>query len=69
MVSLEQRNGRYRVVFRHGGEKYMRSLKTANEKTANVSLARLEDNLRRLELGTLTPPDDAGRHEMGEASR
>ena len=59
MASLEQRNGRFRVVFRYGGEKHARSLKTAREKAANASLARLEDNLRRLELGTLTVPDDA----------
>ena len=59
MASLAQRNGRFRVVFRYDGEKYTLSLKTSNEKTANASLARLEDNLRRLELGTLAPPDDA----------
>ncbi len=59
MASLEQRNGRYRVVFRYAGEKYAQSLKTASEKAANASLARLEDNLRRVELGTLSVPDNA----------
>ena len=59
MASLEQRNERFRVVFRYAGEKYARSLKTASEKVANASLARLEDNLRRVELGTLTVPDHA----------
>ena len=58
MASLEQRNGRFRVVFRYDGEKYARSLKTTSEKAAAASVARLEDNLRRLELGTLTVPDD-----------
>jgi hypothetical protein len=59
MASLEQRNGKYRVVFRYGGQKYTRSLRTTNEKAANLSVARLEDNLRRLELGTLVVPEDA----------
>jgi len=59
MASLEQRNGRFRVVFRYAGQKYGRSLKTDSEKAAKASLARLEDNLRRLELGTLTVPQHA----------
>jgi len=58
MASIEQRGNTYRVVFRYGGEKYARSLRTTSEKAANASLARLEDNLRRLELGILDPPDD-----------
>ncbi len=59
MASLEQRNGTYRVVFRHGGQKYSRSLKTQNKRAAELSLAQLEDNLRRVELGTLTIAADA----------
>ena len=59
MASLEKRNDSYRIVFRFGGRKFSRSLKTTDEKSAALSLARLEDNLRRLELGTLTiEPDD-----------
>lgn len=54
MASLEKRNGIFRVVFRFSGQKFSRSLKTSEEKSANLSLARLEDNLRRLELGTLS---------------
>ena len=57
MASLEQRSGRFRVVFRFAGRKFNRSLKTANRMEAASSLARLEDNLRRLELGTLVLPD------------
>lgn len=53
MASLERRNGSFRIVFRYAGRKFGRSLKTANEKAATACLARLEDNLRRLELGTL----------------
>jgi integrase len=64
MASLEQRGNRFRVVFRYAGEKYSRSLRTKDEKAANASLARLEDNLRRLELGTLMPPDDVDLAEF-----
>ena len=53
MPSLEKRNGKYRVVFRFGGQKFTRSLRTGSEKAALTSLERLDDNLRRLELGTL----------------
>jgi integrase len=58
MASLEKRAGKYRIVFRVGGRKFSRSLKTQNEKEANGFLARLEDNLRRVELGTLILPEN-----------
>ena len=53
MASLELRNGKYRIVFRYGGQKFSRTLMTLDRREAKHSLARLEDNLRRLELGTL----------------
>ncbi len=56
MASLEKRGNSYRIVFRHAGRKHTRSVHTTNQKAANGALARLEDNLRRLELGVLTPP-------------
>jgi len=59
MASLEQRSGRYRVVFRYSGRKFSKSLRTKDETTAKASLARLEDNLGRLELGTLALPKGA----------
>jgi len=59
MASLENRAGKYRVIFRLGGRKFSRSLKTRNEKEANASLARLEDSLRRVELGMLELPSGA----------
>ena len=59
MATLEQRNGGYRVVFRFGGKRFSRSVKTRNEKQANASLARLEDNLSLVERGTLAIPDGA----------
>lgn len=51
MASIEFRGDSYRIVFRHAGEKFSRSLKTDNAKTANASLARLEDNLHALNKG------------------
>ncbi|MFN3194021.1 MAG: tyrosine-type recombinase/integrase [Aureliella sp.] len=53
MASLELRNGTYRIVFRYGGQKFARSLKTSLQSEANLALARLEDNLRRAENGSL----------------
>jgi hypothetical protein len=53
MPSLEQRNGRFRIVFRFAGQKLSRSLKTNDEDDAQGSFARLQDNLRRAELGHL----------------
>lgn len=59
MPSLEKRNGGYRIVFRFAGQKLSRSLKTRNEPAAQSSLARLTDNLRRVQLGLLQVPDGA----------
>jgi hypothetical protein len=59
MASLEQRNGKFRIIFRYRGQKYTRSLKTQNQRAAAATLARVEDNLSRLELGHLTLPDGA----------
>ncbi len=59
MASLEKRADNFRIVFRYGGRKFSRALKTRSDKAAAGCLARLEDNLRRLELGTLALPDGA----------
>jgi hypothetical protein len=59
MPSLEQRNGRFRIVFRFAGQKISRSLKTGKEPDAEASFARLKDNLRRAELGHLVVPEGA----------
>lgn len=56
MSSLELRNGKYRVVFRLAGNKYSRSLKTSDRRTAELAIARLEDNLHRLDLGLFEIP-------------
>lgn len=57
MATLENRSGKYRVIFYVDGQRFTRSLKTKHEREALASIARLEDNLRRVELGLLTPPD------------
>lgn len=57
MASLEKRGYSYRVIFRYAGIKYARSLETKSERTAQAALARLEDNLHRLQLGTLQAPE------------
>lgn len=59
MASLELHYGTYRLVFRFGGRKFKRSLKTDKERTALAALARADDNLRRLELGQLILPEGA----------
>lgn len=56
MASIEKRGKAFRIVFRFGGIKYTRSLDTRDERAANSSLARVEDTLHRLELGTLAVP-------------
>lgn len=57
MATLENRAGNYRIVARVQGQKLSRSLKTKSEESARASLARLEDNLHRIELGTLVVPE------------
>ncbi len=57
MASLEKRSDCYRIIFRFGGQKFSRSLRTKDDREATASLARLEDNLRRVQLGTLTIPE------------
>ena len=57
MASLEKRPHGYRVVFMFRGEKIARSLQTKDSKQAQATLARMEDTLRRVELGTLLLPE------------
>lgn len=59
MASLEKRGNQFRIVFWIRGKRFSRSLKTASEHAAQASLVRLDDNLRRFELGLLALPDDA----------
>ena len=56
--SLERRNQTYYVNFRFDGCRYRRSLRTTDRRVAQAAVARLDDNLRRVELGFLELPDD-----------
>lgn len=59
MAWLEQRGAKYRIKFRYAGRSHQVSLNTDDEAEANGSLARLEENLRLLARGRLTPPPGA----------
>ncbi len=64
MASIEKRGKSYRIIFRFEGQRYTRSLHTRCEKTALGALHRLEDNLRRTELGTLAVPESVDPAEF-----
>lgn len=57
MATLEKRSKTYRAIFYYGGQRFTRSLKTKSERAAAASIARLEDNVRRAELGLMAVPD------------
>jgi hypothetical protein len=59
VASLEQRNGRYRIVFRYGGQKFQRSLKTKDPGEAGTIAAQVERKLSLLEEGHVSVPDGA----------
>lgn len=59
MASLEQRAGRFRIVFRFGGQKFHHALNTDNADDAEGCLVRLQENLRLLERGRLELPPGA----------
>ena len=64
MASIEKRGKSYRIIFRFQGQRFTRSLHTRSEKTALGALHRLEDTLRRTELGTLTVPESGDPAEF-----
>jgi integrase len=53
VASLEIQKGRYRIVFRYGGEKFQRALDTDNKKKAVAAKNRVEENLELLRRGRL----------------
>ncbi len=59
MATLEKRGKTYRIVFWVAGARFSRSLKTRSEREAFATQIRLEDNLRRYELGLLPAPEGA----------
>ena len=54
MASLEIQKGRYRIVFRYGGEKFQKALDTDSEKKAKAAKLRVEENLELLKRGRLS---------------
>jgi len=61
MAWLEQHPvaGTYQLVFRLGGSKFKRSLKTADRQEAAARLARVKENIRLVESGRLILPEHA----------
>lgn len=59
MAGLEKRNGRFNVIIRFGGKRFVRSLKTTDENEATELVARLERRQRLVETGDLDIPDGA----------
>ena len=52
-------DSKFRLEFRIHGHRHSQTVKTSNPLEARATLARLEDNLRRMQLGTLAAPDGA----------
>ena len=57
MASLENRTGYYNIIFRFGGQRFVRSLKTKDEEEAETRKKRLEENIRLVESGRIEIPD------------
>jgi integrase len=60
MSFLEQRSsGQYHLVFRFGGRRFKRALKTAKSDRAEAARVRLDENLRLVAAGRLAIPEGA----------
>lgn len=59
MAGLEVRNGRYNLILRFGGKRFVRSLKTTEEDVALAKKLRVEENIKLVETGRLTIPEGA----------
>ncbi|QDS91401.1 site-specific tyrosine recombinase XerC [Roseimaritima multifibrata] len=59
MAGLEVRNGRYNLILRFGGKRFVRSLKTSDEDEATSKRLRVEENIKLVESGRLTIPDNS----------
>lgn len=58
MAWLTKRGDVFHLGFRYGGKVFRTSLKTGGQRTANAAVARVDENIRLLETGRLTLPDD-----------
>lgn len=52
-------SGQYHVVFRLGDQKFKKSLRTTSQETALAQRLRLDENIRLMMAGRLTPPEGA----------
>lgn len=59
MAGLEKRNGRYNIIIRFGGQRFVRSLGTDNEKEAEELKERVERRARLLKTGDIELPAGA----------
>ena len=59
MAGLEVRNGRFNIIVRFGGQRFVRSLKTGNEKEALTKKLRIEETLKLIESGRVEVPADS----------
>ncbi len=59
MAGIEQRNGRFNVIFRFGGKRFVRSLKTADEGKAVRRRDEIQETIDLVERGKLVVPKDA----------
>jgi hypothetical protein len=60
MASLQQDpSGNFHICFCFGGKRFKRSLKTTSKRKADATCTRLDENIRLVDAGRLTLPDDA----------
>ncbi|MBI1310944.1 tyrosine-type recombinase/integrase [bacterium] len=58
MAWLTKRGNVFHLGFRYSGRIFRTSLKTADRRTANAAVARVDENIRLIERGRLTLPED-----------
>ncbi len=59
MAGIELRNGRYNIIVRFGGKRFVRSLKTSDHDKALGRKLRVEENVQLIESGRLQLPAGA----------
>jgi hypothetical protein len=60
MASLQQDpSGNFHICFRFGGKRFKRSLKTTSQRKADAACTRLDKNIRLVDAGRLSLPQDA----------
>ena len=59
MATLENRNGKYRVIFYHSGRRHSGSLKVDNPDEAAWVASRVDETLSLIRRGISSVPDGA----------